>query len=224
MRRNPNDWYVTVAVWGAIAVVIAVAYFVSRYRNRKRTEALQQIADELGLQFFPDGNGALLMSLRHFGLISSGGNQKILNLMRGMSEDREVAVFDFEYVTGSGKSRRTWRTTVVCLRSDGFEFPTFSLRPQNFWNKVGRWFGGSAIDFESHPTFSKNYLLRGDNEALIRDIFDADALDFYEQHPGVTVEGSGNTLLVYRHRVKIAPAELPAFLAEGFRILALHRS
>ena len=81
--------------------------------------------------------------------------------MRGSNEGREIAVFDYQYVTGYGKSRkRTVCSTVACLRSDGPPLPGFTLRPEGTWDKISSWFGGADIDFDTHPKFSRSFVLR----------------------------------------------------------------
>jgi hypothetical protein len=102
--------------------------------------------------------------------------------------------------------------------------PTFSLRPETIWHKIGGWFGHQDIDFESHPGFSRLYLLRGRDEEAIRRLFTAEVLAFYEGQSGLSTEGAGNRLVVYRHAKRIAPADTRSFLEEGFGVLGVFRS
>ena len=141
--------------------------------------------------------------------------------MRGKTQDLEVAIFDYRYTTGSGKHKHTWNHSVVCFRFVGTVLPVFSLRPENMGHKIGQWFGSQDIDFDTHRTFSKRYLLRGSDEAAVRGIFKKDVLDFYEGKMGLCTEGAGNTLLFYREGTRTKPEGVRAFMEEGFGVLGL---
>src|SRR5262245_58887706 len=138
--RNNSDTIISVAVFGTIAVVVVACYLIANYRNRKRVEALRSVAEGLGLGFEAQGGLDVVVDRGWCPLFSSGRSMKVLNLMRGAADGRELAVFDYQFVTGHGKSTRTVRTTVVCLRFDGPDLPGFTLRPEGLWDKIGGWF------------------------------------------------------------------------------------
>ncbi len=223
MPRRHGDPTVSFIVLGVIAIVVVVSYFVRNIRSKKRTEAFQRVADELGLSFSPTGNEQLLAELGWAKLFSRGRSKKLLNLMRGSNDGREVAVFDYHFVTGSGKSKRTWRTTVACLRFDGAPMPTFTLRPEGTWDKISSWFKSADINFDSHQKFSRSFLLCGEDEPAIRTLFTPAVLGYYEQHVGNSAEGAGHTLLLYRHGKSVAPTDATQFLADAFESLSLFR-
>lgn len=205
-----------------VALIGGIAYRTYR-AEQKRTEELQLLAQELGFGFAPQGDSDFLESLNKFHLCSQGHSQRLWNLMRGTSNNLDVAVFDYRYVTGSGKHRRTWNHSVIRFQFQGPTLPTFSLRPENVWHKIGSWFGYQDIDFESHARFSKLYLLRGGDENAVRTLFTDRLLDFYEQKPGLCTEGWGNTLLYYQHSVRLDPQGIRSFMYDGFKVLALYR-
>ena len=97
----------------------------------------------------------------------------------------------------------------------------FALRPETVWNQLGSWVAHGDINFENHPTFSKGYLLRGDDENAIRELFTDEVLNFYEQDSRLTTEGSGNKLLFYRNGDLVEPEDIKSFLNEGFNVLSL---
>jgi carbonic anhydrase len=223
MRRRNGDPGISFIIIGVIVIVAVASYFISNVRRKRRTEAFQRVAEDLGLTFSPQGNEDLATQLGWCELFSRGRDKKILNLMRGSNEGREIAVFDYQYVTGHGKSRRTVCSTVACLRSDGPPIPGFTLRPEGTWDKISNLFGGNDIDFDTHAKFSRSFVLRGENEAAVRKLFAAPVLDYYEQHPGISAEGSNDTLLFYRHRKSVPPEGVTQFLADAFESLSLFR-
>jgi hypothetical protein len=91
----------------------------------------------------------------------------------------KAAVFDYIYVTGSGKSQQTHYQTVVYLEPVNLALPMFSLRPETLFHRMLSAFGYQDIDFGQRPEFSKQYILRGQNELAIRQTFNDRVLSFF---------------------------------------------
>lgn len=215
-------WFPLLIFAGVLAIAGVCAY-VAYLGEKKRTEAMRQVAEELQFDFVPKDDGTLLGDLArgNFHLFSQGSGKRWYNVLRGQANDLEVTVFDYNYSTGGGKSRHTWRQTVVGFRLPGPGLPAFALRPENLLHRIGRLFGYRDITFEDHPAFSSRYLLRGPDEESIRRLFADRALSYYEGTEGLSTEGGGDRLLFYRHNQRVDPAALRSFLEEGFKVLAL---
>ena len=187
-------------------------------KGKKRTEQLALISAELKLNFFPKGSTSLFERLKPFHLFSQGWSRKIKNLMEGEANKVELAIFDYQYTTHGGQHPQTHRQSLLFIRSPKLNLPDFSLRPENVFHKIGSAFGDKDIDFETHPIFSKSYLLRGDNEAAIRGLFNNKLLNFIQSQQKISIEGSGNQMIFYRHRNRIKPEEVESFMEEGFQV------
>src|SRR6185503_18800487 len=124
----------------------------------------------------------------------------------------KAALFDYTYVTGSGKNRTTHNQTVVYFEPRDLNVPFFSLRPENALHKLATVFGYQDIDFGNRPLFSSKYLLRGADEQGIRNTFTDALLTFYETNQGLSVDGGGNQLFVFRSGQRAAPHELQRFI------------
>src|SRR5262249_46173612 len=118
---------------GLVLGVIALIWYLNRRAERQRTEALAGIAESLGFEFHPGGDPVLQSWLAGFDLFSQGHSQRMWNILRGQSQNLDVAIFDYRYVTGRGKNARTWQTTVICFRAAELDLPNFRLRPATFW-------------------------------------------------------------------------------------------
>jgi hypothetical protein len=213
--------YLPFIIIGIIVVVVVVLIYVGYLMEKKRTEAFKQAAEELGFDFLPKGDGRLMGELGRFHLFSQGHSRRLYNLLRGEASGLEVAIFDYSYTVGAGKHQQTWNQTVVCFHLPDADLPQFSLRPESIWHKIGQWFGYQDINFDSHPAFSKNYLLRGGDEEAIRELFTPDVLEFYEGQTGLSTEGGGSRLLYYRHGKRGDPKDARSLLEQGFKVLAL---
>jgi hypothetical protein len=206
-----------------LAIVGAIAYSAHK-AEKKRTEQFPVVAQQLGFEFFPLGDPDLLEGLQRFHLFSQGHSKKLWNLLRGTTNQLEVSIFDYRFTTGHGKHRHISNQSVICFKFNGQSLPHFVLRPESVWHKVGTWFGQQDIDFDSHPHFSSKYLLRGSDENAVRTLFSDPVLEFYEQAPGLCTEASDQTLLYYKHQVRIDPQAVRSFMEDGFKVLALFHS
>lgn len=209
-------------VVGLLALVVAVVVVSSR-AAKKRAEALSVAAGDMKFTFSADADQGLLDRLKHFHLFSQGRSKKITNVLRGQAGDLEVAVFDYAYTTGGGQHSRRWKQTVILFESAKMHLPRFALRPENVFHRIGQVFGYGDIDFDSHPEFSKRYLLRGENEDEVRAAFSVEVLSFYEDDLKLSTEAAGGQLIHYRGSKKVPPEQISDFIKQGVRVLTLFR-
>ena len=204
-------------------LLVGLVIYLARRAAKKRTALFEQVAQDLGLPFFPLGDDLLLDRLGNFHLFSQGRGKKIVNMLHGETDDVELAIFDYRYTTGGGKNSQTHRQSVIYFRSQALNLPKFAVRPEGLFHKISGAFGYQDIDFETHPQFSKGYLLRGDDEAGVRQLFNDELLTFFQSHQKMSVEGGGDQLVFYRQRSRIKPDEVQRFMEEGFGVFTLFR-
>ncbi len=208
--------------WVVFAVVVGgVALFFFEMTSRatkQHTESMQSMARSLDLKFSPEGHEKLHQSLKRFHLATLGPYSTMSNLMYGQRDGTDIAIFEYSYPRGKNN---TVRQTVIWMQRRGTRMTEFSLRPEGVWNQLGGWTGHGDINFASHPNFSRDYLLRGDDEEAIRELFTDEVLNFYERHSDLITEGEGNKLLFYREGVLVKPENLRKFLDEALTVRAL---
>lgn len=210
----------TLLAVAAFAAVFAGGAYWSIQREKKRTQALHALAERLGWTLHPDPPLTVVPGPSRFELFTSGRRQHIRNHASGERDGREVAVFDYSYVTGAGKSQTTWQQTVVHVRAPGLALPAFVLRPEHVAHKIGGMFGYQDIDLENDPAFSGQYLLRGEDEAAIRALFDADVRGFYGRHARSCTEAVGADLFFWRTDRLARPEEVPALMDAALDLAA----
>jgi hypothetical protein len=159
----------------------------------------------------------LLQQLQRFHLFSLGWQELPRNLLRRRTPNLEVLIFDHCYSVGQDR----WRLSVVCLQAKGLQLPQFCLRPERVWDKVGEWFGAQDIDFPARPGFSAQHVLRGADEAAVRQLFTEPVLGFYGDKPDLSTEGAGPWLVCYRHATRYGPKAMRARLEEALELLRL---
>jgi hypothetical protein len=209
---------IPILIMVGLFVLMGVIVYVNHLREKRRTQELTMTAAGLSFEFFPEGRPALTAALGRFHLFGQGHSRKLWNLMQGVANGLEISIFDYQFVVGHGKNRQIFLQSVFCAQRDGMDLPGFTMRPETFWHKIGSLFGNDDIDFESHPDFSKAYMLRGPIETAIRDLFTDDVLSYFESKKGLSVEGHRDTLLYYKSS-RLQPEEARAFMSEGFEVL-----
>lgn len=206
-----------------IVGLIVTSVLLSWLYERKRTQDLKALATSLKFSFSAADNG-VLGKMGIFPLFAQGRSQKASNIMQGRANDIDVIIMDYQYTTGSGKNSHTWRQTVIAIRSPLLNLPSFTLRPENVFHKIGAVFGYQDIDFASHSAFSKRYLLQGDDENAVRALFTDALLSHYDQSKGLSTESDGDMFIFYRASKRVPPKGIMAFMQEGFSLFGLMRT
>jgi hypothetical protein len=207
-------------VIAAVAALIGGVGFWTTKQERRRAGEIRGVAQGLGWTVEDHPPLTILPDPSRFELFTAGWRQQIRNYAAGQRDGRRVAVFDYTYVTGAGRSRSTWRQTVVHVRSDALSLPAFALRPEHVHHKVGALFGYQDIDLEADPRFSDRYLLRGGDESAIRGCFVPAVRGHYDRDPRLCTEGCGVDLFVWRTSRLAKPSEILALVDDALALAA----
>jgi hypothetical protein len=208
---------VVLVILGVVGLIGGLIW-LNRYLEKRRTEKMKAAAASMGLAFEFEQAPEMITQLAHFPLFQNGHTKRLRNVIGGSEGGVEFKLFDYRYTTGSGKNSHTWHQTVIVLRSQKLRVPSFTLRPENIFHKIGSAFGYQDIDFESHPKFSKKYLLRGEIEGEIRNLFAPHVLDYFDQNLNMNVEALQGELIFYRAMRQLKPEELRPLIDDGLRI------
>jgi hypothetical protein len=202
----------------ALGVLIGV---VSYRRVKKRQQDLAAAAARWQLGFEIEPTARARRPFEGLPLFAQGRQKTASNRLFGDMEGLGIEVFDYSYVTGGGKNRRTREQSVVGVAIPGARLPAFVLSPEGVFDKLAAVFGAKDFDFSTHPEFSKRYLLRGDDEHAVRRLFGPTVLAWFERNLGLCVEGAGGVLIVYRTG-KLRPVDdVRTALHEGLEIARL---
>ena len=201
------------------AVVIGGAVIAQRYFDKKRREALAQLALRIGCSFSPKDPGLLSgSSLGRCPLFNLGQSRKANNVLRGSQGKTETIVFDYRYTIGCGEHIQTFRQTVAARQSPA-PIAEFQLRPKRFFDGLARLFGRTQIEISTDTKFSSQYQLRGPDEMSVRRMFRPDVLALFNNKPGWSVESTGDWLIAYRRNKQIPPELFTSFM-ESTRTIA----
>jgi carbonic anhydrase len=200
-----------------IAVVVAVRHHVVK-SARERVEAIRAVADRLGWAYRQDVSFEAIPKLDRFELFRQGRDRKLRNLLTSPAGEPRAVLFEYTYTTGSGKSQATHRQTVFYATGTDLRVPSFSLRPEHFFHRIGAVFGMQDINLEQRPEFSRMYVLRGEDEDAVRAMFTDPVAGFFERRAGSCAAGVGREVLFWRPGRLLKPEELEAFIGEGMEL------
>jgi hypothetical protein len=179
---------------GAVALLTGGIAYVAYVQEKKRTQEMAALAAGMGWGFEAEpGLPPGLAGVEPFG---HGHSHRVRNRITRSRGDTQVAVFDFFYTTGRGKSRKNHRNTVTHLPLPVVT-PVFSVRAEHFGHRIAGVFGMQDIDFPEYPAFSQRYLLRGTDEPAIRRAFNPAVVEFFEAHTRLGASCSGRDLFVW---------------------------
>lgn len=204
----------------AIAAVVGSAAWL----NRRRREAWREAALAMGLAFSPDG-GDLVARCGRFRLFQVGRDRRASNVLEGQQWGGHAVIADYRYTTGSGKSSKLHAQTVCLLKLAGMHLPNFVLRREGLGDRIAQaLLGAEDIDFAGDQPFSRQWVLRGDDEEAVRALF-CDTLRQTILHapalPGY-VEGGGDSLLVHDGR-RIRPDTARELVLQAQSVVGLLR-
>ena len=233
MNQQDPQWLIAVGAVVLTCLALIVAWRISKRRAEARREALRHQALMLGCAFEPqpmrlDRSESAITDLHFTELLGSmrlfqkRRRPEISNRLSRAGEGGGTDwVFDFSYVTGSGKNRRTVRQTVAAHFEETLECPRFALQPEGLFSRI---FDGADIDFDQDPEFSKKYLLKGDDASKLRQVFTPYVRSELMQDPHWSIEAGGHAIVGWRSGHLVRPEDLSTFLAVFRRVLEALRN
>ncbi|MDX1477911.1 MAG: hypothetical protein R3301_09415 [Saprospiraceae bacterium] len=186
-------------------------------RKTKRTHALQEYADRNGHAFQWKDEFGLVKYFGDLKLFQRGHSRRARNIRR-MAKDQygEYGHFDYSYVISTGNSHQVFRQTVYYRIDKSLLLPQFHMFPERWYHQVGKWFGMQDINFMAYPKFSKAYLLQGEQEGFVRDLFeDRSLIRHFKIHRNWSIEAVGYYFVMYHNRKLQRVPDLSKFVRTG---------
>ena len=208
-----SDWLPWTA--GGI-LVFSIWIAISAARARKRSQAFSASAVEMGLAF-EGGTWSDPRKAPHLNttLFTKGSAKTFRNVMTGSSIGLHVSLFDYSYVVSDGRNSRTCAQTVASFSKTGMQLPEFQMGPKGLLQKFGDALFHANINFDSHADFSRRYQVRSFTQEKLVSCSLAEGLDPKQEW---RLEGSEETLIVYRAGKRVKPEDLRVFLDETARL------
>jgi hypothetical protein len=209
-------------LFGGIGLLVVGGFAILTWAQQKRTEAWQQVAGELGIPFVGSENGVLgvCSSLKIF---NRGHGRSFYNAIQGDAGDTRITLGDYRFTTGSGKNRTTHVYTMCVLESTSLCTPHCFLRPEHaILDKLGAMLGGQDINFADDPEFSSAYVLQGDTELAVRELFDEQVRGWFAERRSERFHfETRSNFLVFHYGKKRKPEDAGQLMQQALEIVGL---
>jgi MFS superfamily sulfate permease-like transporter len=170
-----------------------------------RQKVLQTLAKKIGATHFKPELAYNSTRMIHFSFFTG---KKVKYLENRIIKELNGATLEFSdllVTEGARTTENRYTTSVLFICHLDEHLPEFRLEEEGFLDKFLK---GDDINFESHPSFSKHYLLRGADEPAIRAFFTEEMIEFFEDNQGFCVESKGDKILIYRDLTLTPPHEV----------------
>ena len=192
---------------GFILLVVGAIIF-GVYQEKKRREAFQQLAMELGFNFAPQKDRYIARKFSFLQNLDDGSNRYAKNILSGQVNGREAMIFDYHYETYSRDSKGRRRTNhhwfsifTLQLRES---FPELVIKPEGLFSKLGQMLGFDDINFESIE-FSKRYNVKSRDKKFAYDVCNVQMIEYLLRQRDLTIEIDRNILsFTFRGRLNVA--------------------
>ena len=207
---------------GLLALVGVIAY-TSYLQAKKRREAFQSIASELGFQFLPDKDYRFAKRFRFLEHMDDGSKRYAFNRLSGRIDGHQADIFDYHYETYSRDSEGRRKTRHHYFSIFILELPAaFSeliIEREGLFSKLGQMLGFDDIDFES-VEFSKRYKVKSKDKKFAYDFCNAQMIEFLLGQPDLIIEVDGSTLAM-TFKKRLSPHEVRPNLDRLLRVRSL---
>jgi len=193
--RHSSGGGLPIGIWLAIAAFCILLVGISAWWSSKRRKERQAYCAARGYTYAPAG--ALPEQLSMFKVFDHGHSRRVGETIRGTFEGQPFELFDYIYVTGSGKNRTTHNHAIVKWQV-GNDVPDFSLTPEGWLSRIGNVLGGQDIDFDDDREFSRAFQLKGTDGEAIRAAFTHERRRTLAANPGAHIAAGYGLLLTWQ--------------------------
>ena len=188
-------------IYLSIVILLLVITSISLSKKEKAFAITKQ--KFLAKYAFKEG-GSIYRELHKHGFLllnRADDDYEIASVISKTRENETIYIFDFVFTSKYSDKSSANRPSVIRAAFVTFERKTlfeFAVLPEGLWEKTKQLFGAQDVDFEEYPEFSKKYVLKGEDEAMIRERFPKKLIQALENKQGIFIEGRENCLLVYK--------------------------
>jgi hypothetical protein len=229
-----------------IPVLVVGSIIWSVIKGRKRAKEMREVGASLNLREASKSDKKALEDHIDQSRLFSNGSSWPKTVLVGDINGVGLTLADYNF-SPPGTNKKTKETTLLRIQKNSLNLPPFTLMPSGWLiDSLSSMVGYRDINFDSHPQFSKQYLLRAfdeddlgnefsryeepstsafeesNTEPIVRDLFTNELLDLLETNSGVSLEGRGDQFILRRFTSQRVPAnDLTAFVELGVKILSL---
>lgn len=200
------------------------------HRLSSREQSLKQIAYENDWAFRHEINWNIY-HLQEFHFFESRPIEYLSNTITGEYEfgGQKVNwnISDVTFDEGALLSMEVFHSTIQVIELP-FDIPRFSIEPEGIidkiFDRVMSIKGHSDIDFDDHERFSREMVLKGEDELVIRSFCSTKLISYLEENEHYHIESSGRSLLIFKQLRIARPSNVKEMVdfSEGLVSIIAH--
>ncbi len=216
----------------AVIALVAVGAYLGHLAAKKRMEAMEALARELGWRFRASKDSDHDERYAQFEIFRRGHSRVAFNTMEGDLEiDGRVYpanAGDFRYrvtrSTGKSTTTTTYRFSYLIVHLPFRNVPDLLIRPEGLFDKLAGVFGFDDIDFESEE-FSRRFHVKSPDKRFAYDVVHARMMEFLLRRRGPAIDIENRRCCLSDGSRRWSPEEIKthiAFLREFFGLWPEH--
>ena len=198
-------------IFVVVVIVIAIGAIFNAIAQRKRCEALFELAQRLNLTFDAGQNLDIADRFSFLKQLDQGENRYATNVLSGTYQQNDILAFDYHYETHSTDSKGHRQTEehwfsffILTLPA---AFPDLTIRRENFFTKIAEVFGYQDIKFES-AEFSKAFNVRSQDKKFAYDVCNAKMMEYLLANRDLSIEIENEVIaLAFNTRLSVEQIE-----------------
>jgi hypothetical protein len=202
------------------ALALAGIFGIPALIDRSRRNAYAAFCSSRGYEYQPSRRGAEAAYADVVSMFKIGDGHQWRHEISGQFNGRPFTAFEYRYGEGAGRMRTAYAEAMMHWRLTGFSLPKFTMVPaQSYLFRIGKTPGDVA--FPDDASFSKEYIVTGQDEAAIRALFTQPLRVAIAGAPGQYVAGGGQDLFWWQQGRLAAPDQFDRFLNMGGWIVSV---
>jgi hypothetical protein len=183
-----------------IIVVIALVIFASIMSHKRRREFLAWAAAR-GLSVDTSHDHSMDERFPELDCLRQGDDRYAYDILTGNWKERPLLGFNYHYETYSKDKDGHTQThhhhfSVMSLASE-VPLRPLSIRPENFFDKLGTFFGAEDINFES-AQFSRTFWVKSPDRKWAYDVIHARMMEYLLEKPRFSIQMHGDRIFAFR--------------------------
>jgi hypothetical protein len=191
-----------------------LAETVSKARETagRNSSALAGLARQRGMHFYRADPSDVPAACEGTRFCAEGRSQRAYNVIAADIAGAKVKFFDFEYTVGKGRHTSTYRRS-GCVLTTNLHCKQLLVRPENVFDKAAAIVGHEDIDLDN-AEFNEKFHVSSEDKQFAYDVLNQRAMQFFLDHPGITMEAAGHVFLFY-YAVALLPVRKALDLMEA---------
>ncbi len=185
-----NENMLPILVFAGIAVLVVAGLIFGYLWEKRRREAFQKLANELGLDY-RRRDPSIATRYKFLDKLRQGSKRYAFNVLKGTYEEYPVQIFDYHYETYSTDSKGRRQTNhhyfSFFILEQERDFAELRIYPEKWLSKIGQAIGFEDIDFESIE-FSKAFVVKSTDKKFAYDICHTRMMEYLLDHRDLSIE------------------------------------